>query len=355
MSRILALGLASAAIALVGCEATQPKLGTDSAKTAATGSAGGAAAQNVNAKLGRCDKPAGTIALVEDTGLDWYRAYLDKYRLGSTTPVLRLLIQQSNCFIVVERGRAMANMQQERALQNSGKMRQNSNFGKGQMVAADYSLTPEVLISARGTSGLGAALGGFGGRLGVLGAVAGGIQTNESAVMLTLVDNRSGVQVAAAEGSSSNTDFNLGAVLVGSSGFGGAGGYTSTPQGKVVTAAFTDAYNNIIGAVKNYSPQSMGDRGMGTGGRLAVEGASQQQGASVQSSQAAGPSSNPAANANMSIRDAQIKLNQLSYNVGAPDGQLGRNTVAQIRAFQRDRRLTINGQLDQATMNELAK
>ena len=110
------------------------------------------------------------------------------------------------------------------------------------MVAADYSLTPEVLMSARGTSGLGAALGGFGGRLGVLGAVAGGIQTNEAAVMLTLVDNRSGVQVAAAEGSSSNTDFNLGAVLVGSSGFGGAGGYTNTPQGKVVTAAFTDAY-----------------------------------------------------------------------------------------------------------------
>ena len=355
MSPILALGLASALVALVGCEATQPKLGTDSAKTAATGSAGGAAAQNVNAKLGRCDKPAGTLALVEDTSLDWYRAYLDKYRLGSTTPVLRLLIQQSNCFIVVERGRAMANMQQERALQNSGEMRQNSNFGKGQMVAADYSLTPEVLISARGTSGLGSALGGFGGRLGVLGAVAGGIQTNESAVMLTLVDNRSGVQVAAAEGSSSNTDFNLGAVLVGSSGFGGAGGYTSTPQGKVVTAAFTDAYNNIIGAVKNYSPQSMGDRGMGTGGRLAVEGASQQQGASVQASQAAGPSSNPAANANMSVRDAQIKLNQLSYNVGAPDGQLGRNTVAQIRAFQRDRRLTVNGQLDQATMNELAK
>jgi curli biogenesis system outer membrane secretion channel CsgG len=356
MARILALGLASALVALVGCEATQPKLGTDSAKTAATGSAGGAAAQNVNAKLGRCDKPSGTIALVEDTGLDWYRAYLDKYRLGSTTPVLRLLIQQSNCFIVVERGRAMANMQQERALQNSGEMRQNSNFGKGQMVAADYSLTPEVLISARGTSGLGAALGGFGGRLGVLGAVAGGIQTNESAVMLTLVDNRSGVQVAAAEGSSSNTDFNLGAVLIGSSGFGGAGGYTNTPQGKVVSAAFTDAYNNIINAVKNYSPQSMGDRGMGTGGRLAVEGASQPNGAPVAASAAAAPP--PAVvptNYTISMRDAQVKLNSLSYNVGAPDGQLGRNTVAQLRNFQRDRRIAVTGQLDQATMNELAK
>ena len=94
---------------------------------------------------------------------------------------------------------------------------------------------------------------------------------------------------------------------------------------------------------------------MGTGGRLTVEGSSQQQGASVQASQAAGPSSNPAQNANLSVRDVQIKLNQLGYNVGAPDGQLGRATVAGIRAFQRDRRLTISGQLDQATMNELAK
>ena len=350
MSRILTLGLVAAAVALAGCEATAPKMGTDSAKTTATGSAGGAGAQNVNAKLGRCDKPAGTIALVEDTSLDWYRAYLDKYRLGSTTPVLRLLIQQSNCFIVVERGRAMANMAQERALQNSGELRNNSNFGKGQMVSADYSLTPEVLISARGTSGLGAGLAGMGGRLGLLGAIAGGIQTNESAVMLTLVDNRSGVQVAAAEGSSSNTDFSLGAVLVGSSGVGGAGGYTNTPQGKVVAAAFTDAYNNIITAVKNYSPQSMGDRGMGTGGRMTVEGSAQPNGAPIATSQAAG-----AGNASMSMRDAQAKLNSLGYNVGAPDGQLGRGTVAGLRAFQRDRKISTTGQLDQSTMNELVK
>ena len=186
----------------------------------------------------------------------------------------------------------------------------------------------------------------------MLGAVVGGIQTNEAAVMLTLVDNRSGVQVAAAEGSSSNTDFNLGAVLIGSNGFGGAGGYTNTPQGKVVTAAFTDSYNNIVNAVKNYSPQSMGDRGMGTGGRLAVEGASQPQGAPVQASQ---PTSPQSVNANLSLRDAQVKLNQLGYSVGTPDGQLGKNTVAQLRAFQRDRRVPISGQLDQSTMNELAK
>ena len=48
--------------------------------------------------------------------------------------------------------------------------------------------------------------------------------------------------------------------------FGGAGGWYQHTAGQVVTAAFTDAYNNIITAVRNYAPQSMGDRGMGTGG-----------------------------------------------------------------------------------------
>ncbi|MFN3630542.1 MAG: peptidoglycan-binding domain-containing protein, partial [Casimicrobiaceae bacterium] len=117
--------------------------------------------------------------------------------------------------------------------------------------------------------------------------------------------------------------------------------------------AFTDAYNNIIKAIKNYTPQSMGDRGMGTGGRLTVEGSSQQQGAPIPASQAAGPSST--GNANMSLTAAQQRLNQLGYDAGTPDGMLGRKTVQALRAFQRDRRIPITGQLDQATMNELAK
>jgi curli biogenesis system outer membrane secretion channel CsgG len=47
-----------------------------------------------------------------------------------------MMIQQSNCFVVVERGAAMQNMQAERSLRDSGEMRQGSNMGAGQMVAA---------------------------------------------------------------------------------------------------------------------------------------------------------------------------------------------------------------------------
>ena len=56
--------------------------------------------------------------------------------------------------------------------------------------------------------------------------------------MLTLVDNRSGVQVAASEGSASKSDFaGFGGIFGGGAG-GGLGGYQNTAQGKVITAAF---------------------------------------------------------------------------------------------------------------------
>jgi curli biogenesis system outer membrane secretion channel CsgG len=48
------------------------------------------------------------------------------------------MIQQSNCFQVVERGAAMKYLLQERALAQSGEMQQGQNIGKGQLVAADF-------------------------------------------------------------------------------------------------------------------------------------------------------------------------------------------------------------------------
>jgi len=163
-------------------------------------------------------------------------------------------------------------MERERQIASSGQARSGSNFGGGQMVAADYSITPEVLVSARSTSGLGAGLAAVGG--GVLGAIAGGIRTNEAATMLTLIDNRSGVQIAASLGTSKNTDFSLGGLLAGGGAGAGLGGYSNTPQGKVVVAAFTDAYNEMIRALRNYKAQQVQGQGLGTGGKLQVDGAS---------------------------------------------------------------------------------
>ena len=86
-----------------------------------------------------------------------------------------------------------------------------------------------------------------------------------------MVDNRSGVQLAAAEGSSRTTDYKLWGGLFGGRGGGTLGGYTNTPEGKVSAAAFADAYNQLVRSVRNYQAQTVRG-GLGTGGRLGVQG-----------------------------------------------------------------------------------
>jgi hypothetical protein len=265
----LRAGIVASLLACAGLASAQEVGG--GSKGAVSGAAGGATSDNANSTLERCDQALGTIGVVEDQNAGWYRT-LQSYKLGSTVPVLRMMIQQSNCFVVVERGAAMQNMQMERQLQQSGEMRQGSNFGAGQMVAADYTMSPSIQFS-QNTGGIGGALGGLSRNLGVLGAIAGGIKTNEASTTLLMIDNRSGVQLAAAEGTAKNTDFALFGSAYGWAGAGGAGGYSSTPEGKIIIAAFADSYNQLVKVVRNYRAQTV-KGGLGTGGALGVQGGS---------------------------------------------------------------------------------
>ena len=62
-------------------------------------------------------------------------------------------------FLVVERGVGMQNMMQERALGRAGELRSGSNMGGGQMVTADFILTPAVVFSESNAAGVGGAVG----------------------------------------------------------------------------------------------------------------------------------------------------------------------------------------------------
>jgi len=274
--RNLRIALAAAAAALLaGCSNMQ--MGSPDAKTTATGSAAGSTTDNASSQLEKCSSSLGTVAVVEDTHAPWYGVLTGQMKLGSTTPVLKLLIQQSNCFVVVDRGRAMNNMMQERALADSGELRKGSKFGKGQMVSADYSMSPSITFSNNNAGGMAGGLGGFSRSAGVLGAIAGSMNVKEASTLLTLVDNRSGVQLAAAEGSAKNMDFGAMGALFGGGAGGVGGGYANTAEGKVIVAAFTDSYNNMVRAVRNYKAQEVRG-GLGTGGNLGVQGASEAQG-----------------------------------------------------------------------------
>jgi hypothetical protein len=260
-----ALGMLAAATA--GCVSTMPTMGES--KGTVTGSASGGTAEGGNKQLERCTETLGTMALQEDTNAPWYYE-LRQHQLGSTIPVLRLMIQQSNCFVIVERGRTMQNMRMERDLEKSGEMRGGSNFGAGQMVAADYTMSPAIQFSGK-TGRSGGFLGG--GVLGAVGALAGSVGTNEASTTLLLIDNRSGVQISASEGSAKNFDFSaFGAGFTGGL-VGGGGGYSNTPQGKVIVTAFADSYNQMVQSLRNYRAQTV-KGGLGTGGRLGVSGGS---------------------------------------------------------------------------------
>lgn len=90
------------------------------------------------------------------------------------------------------------------------------------MVAADYTVSPTLIFQDNNMGAIGGAVGGVFGML---------------------------------EG-------NVGGAL---------SAYKKTPEGKVVVASMTDAFNNLVQAVKNYQAQEVtGPHGMGTGGKLKV-------------------------------------------------------------------------------------
>lgn len=338
------LVIACTAVLLAGCETTNMRMGSAESKTVATGAAGGSSAANESTQLQKCDAPLGTVSLVENQDAGWYTILRNEYKLPPTANLLRLLVQQSNCFVVVERGAAgMRAMSRERDLMGSGEMRGGSNFGKGQMVASDYGLSPEIIFSNSDAGGIGGALGGLigGGRGSAIAALGGSLKTREASALLTLVDNRSGVQVSASEGSASKSDFAGFGGLFGTAGGGGLGGYQNTAQGKVITAAFMDAYNQMVVALRNYRAQNVQGQGLGGGGRLAVDGA-------------AAPSQTRAGAA-MSARDAQERLNSLGYDAGTPDGAVGPRTTRALRAFQKDKGIPETGRLDTATQGALSR
>jgi len=199
-------------------------------------------------EIQKCDKPVGTIAVNEPQN-DVMMA-LRRYNLQSPTQLIRMMIQQSNCFQVVERGVAMQNIMQERALSQSGELQQGENMGKGQIRTADYVMTASVRFSENNAGGVGGALGGLGRRVGGIAAVAGRLKFKEAQTTMTVADARSTVQVAAAQGQAKKKDFALGAFGWLGGVAGAAGGYTNTNEGKVIAASFVDNYNQIVASVK---------------------------------------------------------------------------------------------------------
>lgn len=204
-------------------------------------------------RIPRCGRRLGSVAIVEPDN-QWWR----EFNLGSPEQILRVFVQQSGCFTLVNRGRSMQSRAMERAMADDGELQRGSNFGRGQVRSADYFLEPNIVTANRnsGGGGVGGALGGLlgraGGLLGSVGAAAGGINVRkgEANVTLSIVNARTTEEQALTQGYARKTDvgFGGGGTAWGGGAFAGlaGSGYQNTSVGQIIVLAYLDAYTKLV-------------------------------------------------------------------------------------------------------------
>lgn len=244
---MLAAMLICGGISVTGAGMADPAFAQNSSSKKA--SSGRKAQEKGTAEIPQCTRSLGTVAIIEpDT--QWWR----ELSLGSPEAILKVFVQKSGCFNLVNRGRSLQNRNLERALADAGELQEGSNIGRGQVKAADYFLQPDIVSSNNKSGGnsVGGLLGGFLGRS-TVGALAGGISVKkkEANVTLSIVNARTTEEEALTEGYARKSDLSFGAG--GGAGWWGGvagaagGGYQNTDIGQVIVLAYLDAYTKLVG------------------------------------------------------------------------------------------------------------
>jgi len=212
-----------------------------------SGSGGSAGTKNAAKDLMRCAAPIATVALVEDPA---GYAYMSRYSLPSPLSLMRLMMQQSGCFRVVDRSAGIEAAKREQELQDSGMLRKDQTIRKRQVIEAQYSMLTSIAFSEKNA---GDSFGGLVSRLPVVGEFAGllgNVNFKEAQTVLFLTDNETSEQVASATGSARATDLGAGGLMIGSLGGSALGGWGTTNEGKVIAAALLDNFNNMVPQVQ---------------------------------------------------------------------------------------------------------
>lgn len=206
-----------------------------------------AAAQDVP----RCTRKLGTISVIDgDDPRGW-----TQFQLAPPAKLLKVLVQRSGCFNLVDRGSGLSAATLERNIGGDFGLQRGSNVGQGQIKAADYVLVAEVQGANSNTSGGGAAAG-IGGLVGGrFGGLLGGIKSRklEANTVLSVTNVRTTETIAVEEGYAAKNDVSFG--LGGGVGFlGGAlgavgGGYENTDIGRIVTLSFIQAYGKMVNSL----------------------------------------------------------------------------------------------------------
>ena len=242
-------GLLALLLLLGACGEQKTELGQGG--SVVTGSAGPQGARDAAAALQRCAAPVATVALADNP--QGYAMGAGYQLPASPVPLVKLLMQQSGCFRVVDRGAGLRGTLREGELQEAGVLRPQAPSVRGQGYEAQYTLTPSLTFSEQDA---GRGLGGVIAMIPVLRDVVGlaglveQVKFKEAQTALLLTDNQTTEQVAAATGAARATDLGLGGLVLGRLGGGAGAGWSNTNEGKVIAAAFLDAHNHLVTQVR---------------------------------------------------------------------------------------------------------
>jgi hypothetical protein len=206
-------------------------------------------------ELPHCDQPLGRAAIQEPETRWW-----EGLGLSNPEALLKLFALRSGCLRIVDRNGGLAMHNQETGLNSSGDLQRGSNVGRGQVAAADYFIIPDIANSNRNSGGtnIGAVAGSF--LPGGFGALAGSVRSkrSEAHTLITLEDARTTEQLYIAEGLAQKTDWSLGGGggLAGMTGFGAlaGSGYSDTDIGKVISAAYFNAFVDLVHYMQSQQP-----------------------------------------------------------------------------------------------------
>jgi curli biogenesis system outer membrane secretion channel CsgG len=220
-----------------------------------TGSGGPQGAASAAKQLQTCDAPVAVVSLAENQ-----HGYVGIGRGGlpeSPLPLVRVLMQQSGCFRIVDRNAGLKATVQEQELKDQGVLRNDGSVAKGRGIMAQYTVVPSLTFSEQDA---GRQIGGILAMIPFLNKFVGAaeqIKVKEAQVVLLLTDNETTEQLSSATGAARTTDLGLGGLAFGRGGGLGGLGWSNTNEGKVIAAAFLDAHNGLVGQVRQLAARPL--------------------------------------------------------------------------------------------------
>jgi curli biogenesis system outer membrane secretion channel CsgG len=151
----------------------------------------------------------------------------------------------TNRYIVLER-QSIDDVLKEQDLGASGRVKQETAAKIGEIEGADLLIEGTITEFEPGSSGAGGGIGGISRGLGVIGGVLGGIKSSHVAMIVKVIDARTGRRLASEQVEGKATDIGGIGSLGGYHLAGAFGAYSKTPMEKAIRVAIDETVKLIV-------------------------------------------------------------------------------------------------------------